>query len=115
MQMDGSMREKLDAERCPVVLVEITAEVRVPAAANVVWRVAPALVLVNGVPTLVRISRRCPARLMSPPPVGSAGDQAIKVIVDVRPHHHHDCQTVWLAAVLPSVGAQTVDASRTCN
>ena len=64
-------------------------------------------------PAVIGVFGRRAAGLVSPPPVWSTGHQAIKMVVEVWPDHHHDGQAVWLAAIFPAIGAQTGDHAAT--
>src|SRR5262245_43003409 len=61
--------------------------------------------------TVVGVFGRRTARLVPPPPVGSTSHQPIKMVIAAGPNHHHDGQACRLAAISPTVGAQTVDAT----
>lgn len=83
MYPPANIINRLGYERRPIVLVEIPAKVSVGPTTNVVRRIAFSLILVNGMPTIVGVSCRGASGLVSPPPVRSAGHQAIKMVIVV--------------------------------
>lgn len=117
MQHNNEMRwpadtlDRLGHKRCPIVLIEIAAKIGVVAATYVVRRIASTVILEDGMPAVVGVFGRRTAGLVAPTPIWSAGYKTIKMVIVVWPNHHRDRQAVWLAAVVPTVGTQTVDAT----
>ena len=80
------MLDVLGNKGCTVVLIEITAEIRVIASTTVIRRVTAPIHLIKGMTAIIGVFGWRTSGFVAPPPTRSSCDQPIEMIIVIWPN-----------------------------